>query len=387
MRHVITWRSGVVTSLGRSWHGAQELQVEADGQPLRALAYPELVGSPVPGDRVLLNTTAQRRGLGTGGYAFVVALPDRLPPDPPDGPGHIVKSRYTPLQTMVLGADEQESPHHATLADADDLEQMPVVVADLHSALPAIVAGARHGALQAGRSIPRVAYVMTDGAALPVWFSRTVAGLREAGWIQAAISVGQAFGGDYEAVTVHSGLLVARHVLDADLVVLAQGPGNAGTGTRFGFSGVAVGEGLNAAVSLGGQAVAALRVSGADERARHFGISHHSLTALRRVALRPVHIPIPDLAADARSTSPSQARRGTNLAAVAMRISEQIPSLTDAGHHVHRIGTGGLTEALAQTPVPLSTMGRDLDADPASFLAAAAAGVFVTTLMGGDQGS
>ena len=98
---------------------------------MRALAYPGLVGEPQPGDRVSLNVSALVRGLGTGGYAMVVALPDRLPPDPPPGPGHVVKARYTPLQPMVLGVDEQESPWHERLRDADDVAGMPVVVADL----------------------------------------------------------------------------------------------------------------------------------------------------------------------------------------------------------------------------------------------------------------
>ncbi len=44
---------------------------------------------------------------------------------------------------MVLGADDQESGHHELLADADDLGGTPVVVADLHSALPPVVAGIR----------------------------------------------------------------------------------------------------------------------------------------------------------------------------------------------------------------------------------------------------
>ena len=48
---------------------------------MRALAFPALVGEPRVGDRVLLNVTALERGLGTGGYALVVALPDRLPAD------------------------------------------------------------------------------------------------------------------------------------------------------------------------------------------------------------------------------------------------------------------------------------------------------------------
>jgi hypothetical protein len=142
---VIRWRKGTVDSVVRDWPGAVELEVSIDGGPaerraLRALAYPALVGRPEPGDTVLLNTTALDLGLGTGGYAMVIAVPDRLPPDP-TGPGHLVKARYTPLQATVLGADEQGSPHHETLRDADSLAGLPVIVADLHSALPPILAG------------------------------------------------------------------------------------------------------------------------------------------------------------------------------------------------------------------------------------------------------
>src|SRR5690242_19397560 len=144
---------------------------------MKALAHPSLVGTPEIGDDVLLNTTAWAQQLGTGGYALVVAVPDRLPPDQ-SGPGHLVKARYTPLQTTVLGVDEQDSPHHAALAAADGVDGMPVVVADLHSALPAVLAG-----LRADRPGARAAYVMTDGGTLPLWFSRTVAGLAEAGWL------------------------------------------------------------------------------------------------------------------------------------------------------------------------------------------------------------
>ncbi|HLS24848.1 MAG TPA: DUF3866 family protein [Beutenbergiaceae bacterium] len=370
---MITWRSGEVASLGRSWHGAQELLVLVGTEQIRALAYPDLVGTPRIGDRVLLNTTALARGLGTGGYAFVVAIPDRLPPDPPREPGHIVKARYTPLQAMVLTADEEESPHHPALSDAEDLHGMPVVVADLHSAVPAILAAARWRAERHGRSAPKVAYLMTDDAALPAWFSRTVAGLADAGWLAATITVGQAFGGDYEAVSLHSGLLTAAQVIGADFAVVAQGPGNAGTGTRFGFSGVGAGEALNATVSLRGTPVAALRVSGADPRGRHYGISHHSLTALTRVALRPAQVPVPALGEQ------------TVLREVADRIEAQLPALRAAGHHLHHHGVSGLLQALRHSPVPLSTMGRGLEQDPSAFLAAAVAGVHVAGLVGGNE--
>jgi hypothetical protein len=352
----------VVTAIRREWPGAVELDVAVPGEDdCRALAYPELTGRPEPGDQVLLNTTALALGLGTGGYAFVVAIPGRLPADPPPGPGHVVKARYTPLQATVLGVDEQDSPHHEVLRDADDLGGMPVVVADLHSALPAVLAGAR-AATRPGAA-PLAVYVMQDGGALPAWFSRTRAGLREAGWLTGTITVGQAFGGDLEAVTLHTGLLAARHVLGADLAVVTQGPGNVGTGTRWGFSGVACGEAVNAAAVLNGRPVASLRVSGADERPRHRGISHHSLTAYGRVALARADVVVPELAGELGTQVISQA------------------SALAARHTLVRIPIDGLDEALRACPVPLSTMGRGLDQDPAYFLAAAAAGRHAGSLL------
>lgn len=339
--------------------------VTVDGALIRALAYPALVGSPRVGDRVLLNVAALERGLGTGGYAFVVAIPDRLPEDasePPGQTGHVVKSRYTPLQAMVASAEEQGSPYHEVLRDASSLDGMPVVVADLHSALPAILCGLFETA-----SPPpfRVAYVMLDGGALPAWFSRTAAGLREAGWLAGTVSTGQSFGGDVEAVNVHTGLLAARYVLDADAAIVAQGPGNLGTGTAWGFSGVAAGEAVNAAAVLGGRPVASLRLSFADARSRHQGISHHSRTAYGRVALARADVVVPAL--------PSPL--GEQVAAGAAPLGER--------HRLVTVPVDGLEDALRACPVPLSTMGRGLDEDLGYFLAAAAAGRHAAGLLGG----
>jgi hypothetical protein len=337
---------------------------------VRALAYPALTGLPQPGDRVLLNTTALDLGLGTGGYALVVAIPERLPPDP-ELAGHLVKARYTPLQAIVAGADEQGSPHHDVLRDADDLAGMPVVVADLHSALPAVLAGVFGTAERSGDVGPRpaervrVVYVMQDGGALPAWFSRSCAALKDAGWLAATVTTGQAFGGDLETVTVHTGLLAARHVLDADVAVVAPGPGNLGTGTRWGFSGVAAGEAVNAAAALGGRAVASLRISQADQRERHLGVSHHSLTAYGRVALARADVVIPALPGPL----------GGQVAAQAATLSSR--------HAIVTVPVGGLEDALRASPVRLSSMGRGLDEDPAYFLAAAAAGRHAAGLLDG----
>jgi hypothetical protein len=332
------------------------------GRALPALAYSDLVGEPQPGDRVLLNVAALELGLGTGGVALVVAIPDRLPADPQPSPGHIVKARYTPLQTVVLGVDEQESPHHEILSDAAGIEGMPVIVADLHSAVPAILAGLREAEPNA-----RVAYVMTDGGALPMAFSRTVAGLRDAGWLAGTITVGQAFGGDLEAVNVHTGLLAAALVLHADAAIVAQGPGNLGTDSEWGYSGVAAGETVNAVAVLGGRAIASLRVSQADPRERHRGISHHSLTAYGRVAMAPADLPVPLLGGDFGERVLQQARALVRDSAGRLSLRE--------------VETGGLVAALASSPVALCTMGRGLDQDEASFVAAAAAGRFAATLL------
>ncbi|HWC36642.1 MAG TPA: DUF3866 family protein [Mycobacteriales bacterium] len=354
---MIRWREGTVADVVRRRTGAIELSVSTAEGTLPALAYPELVGEPVVGDRVLLNTTAVNLGLGTGGFALVIALPDRLPADR-DEPGHVVKARYTPLQATVLAVDEQDSPDHAALRDADSIDGMPVVVADLHSALTPVLAGLYDG----GRA-PRVVYVMTDGGALPLGFSRSVGELREAGWLAATVTVGQAFGGDVEAVTLHSGLLAARLVLGAELAIVTQGPGNLGTGTRWGFSGVASGEAVNATGVLGGRAVAALRVSEADPRERHRGVSHHSLTALGRVALLPADIAVPRL-------------KGAFGASIASAVAPLSPP-----HRLATVDVDGLAHAIARAPVKASSMGRGLAEDASYFLSCAAAGRHAATLL------
>lgn len=362
------WAEGSVEEVRGRWPGAVEVRASRDdGSSCRALAYTDLVPEPRPGDRLLLNVAALDLGLGTGGYAMVVAVlspAGHLTGQPPPPGGHLVKARYLPMQAMVAGADEQGSPFHEALAGADSIDGLPVVVADLHSALAPVLAAVQHD-----RPGTRVVYVMSDHAALPIAFSRTVAALREAGLLAATVTVGQAFGGDLEAVNVHSGLLAAKVALHADLVVVTQGPGNLGTGTRWGFSGVACGEAVNAAAVLGGRPVGSLRISGADPRPRHRGVSHHSLTAYGRVALRASELAVPDLAGAVRLTGIAGL---DEVAALAAEVTAAADTLT-----LHRrvlVELDGLDHALTRLPVRMSTMGRSLDEDPAYFLAAAVSG-------------
>ncbi|QRV03023.1 DUF3866 family protein [Arcanobacterium phocisimile] len=358
------YRRGKIISLRRSWGQTCEYNVLLDdGRQVRALGYVPLVGNLDVDDDVILSGSAFERGLGTGGYMMIVIAPNKLPADPPSQPGHIVKARYTPQQYMVQGVDEQESDYHELLADAESINGMPVIVADLHSALPAIVAGIRETNPEL-----TIAYVMTDGGALPAWFSMAGAKLTELGHIRGTITCGQAFGGELEAVNVHSALLAARHVWHADIAIVAQGPGNLGTGTRWGFSGVACGEALNAVHTLGGQPIACLRLSNADMRGRHFGISHHSLRVLRDVVKVGCDVAVPQI---------SDTLHGLVSETWLTAMDDDLRELATFKLCTTRlVEIDRLYETLQNSPVPLKTMGRGLDEDVTSFIAAAAAGRF-----------
>ncbi|MFY9262966.1 MAG: DUF3866 family protein [Actinomycetaceae bacterium] len=370
---MMMWRRGEVIEHRLSWGSASEYNVKLDDERIvRALAYTPQVGELEVGDNVLLSGAAFERGLGTGGYMMVVAVPERLPADPPPSPGHIMKARYTPMQFMVQGVDEQESEHHEVMRAATSIEGMPVVVADLHSALPAVVA-----AIKAKRPAARIAYVMTDGGALPAWFSRAAYTLTQRGDILGTISVGQAYGGELEAVNVHTGLLAAKHVWNADIAVVSQGPGNAGTGTVWGFSGVAVGDALNAAGVLGGQAIACLRLSNADKRERHYGISHHTSRVLKDVVKVPCIVPVPDFADGAVQERLPEGFQNV----VAQQCAALMKSPAGALLKFSDVSSAGAYEILKASPVGLRTMGRDLDGDVSAFVGAAAAGSYAASLL------
>ena len=225
-----------------------------------------------------------------------------------------------------------------------------------------------------GMPCPGGGRVVGPARGRPGRFSRSYAELREAGLLAGSVTVGQAFGGDLEAVTVHSGLLAARLALAADLVVLTQGPGNLGTGTRWGFSGVAAGEAVNAAAVLGGRPVGSLRVSAADPRERHRGVSHHSLTAYGRVALMRCAIAVPDFGAE------------PGLEGLVEPVA-QAAALLGRRHDLVPVDLTGLLSLLVSSPIRLSSMGRGVRDDPAYFLAAAAAGRHAAHLLTPSEGA
>jgi hypothetical protein len=356
---MIRLRRGVVRALGESRPGAVELEVEVEGAGAPAIAYPDLVGPVAVGDTVLLNTTAVALGLGTGGVHFVVAVEGAEPGGDPEG--HVMKARYTPQQTAVRTVEET---HRDRLEASSGLAGVPVVCTPLHSMLGPAAAAARVAGAE------RIVYVMTDGAALAGAFSRLVPSLRAAGLLDGWITCGQAFGGELEASTVWTGLLAATEVLSADVILVADGPGNLGTDTTWGVSALGNGHALNAAAVLGGRPVAALRISFADTRERHRGLSHHSRTILREVAAPGCNVAVPVLEDDAQRAAVWDALRDAKL---------------EERHHLVEVdgrpGIAGLTDHA----VEVATMGRGPDEDPAFFLAAGAAGVLAARMAAGNR--
>jgi hypothetical protein len=345
-----SFRVGVVSEVVGTRAGLQRVLVDLGSAPERAYVLTQLIGPVAVGDRVVVNTTAVELGLGTGGWHVVHwnlardALTD-AGANADALPGAGMKLRYTSLQVGVENAE---------LAEVADIGRMPVVAAGLHSQLAAVAVGFKHI-----RPEGRLVYVMTDGGALPIAISDLVWKLRERGLIDATVTCGQAFGGDFEAVSAHGALAVARHVAGADAAVVAMGPGSAGTASRLGFSGIEVGSVLDAAAALRGLPIAALRVSFADARPRHHGVSHHSITVLSVATRSRVRVAVPCVGGD------EEQRIRRDLAAAGI----------DARHEIVDVAPVGAVHLFAARDLQVESMGRAATEDPVLFEAAAAAGV------------
>lgn len=332
-----TFRQASVTGVIDDRPGFVRVQLD-DGT--RAFALTQLTGPVGPGDEVVVNTTAVDLALGSGGWHIVHWNLTRGPWSEP-GAGHLMKLRYTSLQ-VDTGAGEEEG------AVPRSLDGCPVVVAGVHSQLPVVAAAI--GALRPGT---RTAYVMTDGAALPLAMSDQVIALREAGLLCGTVSAGHAFGGDIEALNVPSALSLARHRLEAEVIIVAMGPGIAGTASELGFTGLEAAPALDAAAWLGGRPICCLRCSDGDPRARHRGISHHSRTVLDAVRSE-VDVAVPP------GVDPAADR-----------------------HRWHVIRPGDVGALLADAGLDVATMGRGPDEDPLYFAAAAASGHLAVRLLPG----
>lgn len=328
-----SFRTARVTAIIQERPGLQRVGT-SEG---RAYALTRLVGTVAVGDDVVLNTTAVELGLGTGGWHVVHwNLARRAWRE--QGPGHILKLRYTSLQ-VDTGAGEENG------GLPGDLAGTPVVACTVHSQVPCVAAAAR-----SVRPGTRVAYVMTDGAALPLVLSDLVAAMTEAKVLAGTVTAGHAFGGDVEAVSVPSALALARHRLGAELIVVGMGPGVVGTASTLGTTAVEAAAVLDAAQALGGRPILAVRASVGDERARHQGISHHSTTVLRL------------------------ARPGVTVALPTGIEAEVQRALDVPAHHIEHLEVPSMPAVLDGLGLEVTTMGRSPAQDPLFFAVSGAAG-------------
>lgn len=355
VRYLINRQIGIVKEIVLVDHNFLEIVVLVGEKPVKVYAYPEMTGELLVGDKVLLNTTAVDLSLGSGGYHFVMAIlesPRTTDDSAQKKSGHIMKLRYTPFQIKVLAVEEEDSPWHGLMDTDEELSGTPVIAGSLHSMLIPCVCG-----IKAIKPNLRAAYVMTDGGALPIGFSKAVRALKEAGLICGTVTIGHAYGGDYEAVNLFSGILAAKKVLRAQVIVVLMGPGIVGTGTRWGNTSLEVGQIINAIFSLGGKSFMIPRLSFAEQRDRHWGLSHHTLTVLRKVALAPTCLVLPELNEQQKKI-----------------ILDQLQA-QKLGKYKLVWDTGEEGIKLAQKiELPLNHMGRSYEEDPGFFLAASAAG-------------
>jgi len=342
-----------------------EVKVIVDGIVKTAINYNFLTGPVKTGDRLLLNTTAVHLALGSGGYHFVeFNFSHPLPPF--EGRGHIMKLCYTPWQMRVLSCEEYASGNRALLARFGGLDKTPVLIGELHSMIAPAVA-----VLKYYRPACRIAYIMTDETALPLPFSRTIARLQEKGLLSGTVTCGHAFGGDLEAVNVYSALAACRSLIGADFIVIAPGPGSIGTASRLGFSGMETGDHVNRVNALGGTPLYIPRISFAERRRRHFGVSHHTLTALALASLSPALLVLPQM-------DPQRLRLCLNQLTGRKLLSR---------HQLQLLQAPPLEMIMEQMEIgPMESMGRSYRDDPCFFDAAASAAAAALRLAEQNEG-
>lgn len=338
-------RRGTVVAVG-------PLEVEIGGERRMAWADPVLVGPCEPGDEVVVNTEALDLGLGSGGFDVVmVNLTRGLEGPGAEGP-HVMKLNYSSLQHPVRPVEREisgDDPNAVT-------DRIPVLVIGLHGQLaPAAWAFARRLAeRRGGRAV--LGYVQTQGGALPGALSRDVKSLLDHGLLAGHVTAGPTWGGTGEAITT-IGALDAAGSLGWDAVVAGPGPGILGSGTTYGHGGMAALDTAHASLALAAPTVLAPRLSGADPRPRHRGLSHHSRTVLSHL-LGGVDLPLPE---------------GSE------GLADQVREL---GRGKHRVTIEPVElERFESSELVTRTMGRGPSDDPEFFAGALAAGARLASLV------
>jgi hypothetical protein len=338
-----------------------ELAAEGGSEPRPAIADVGLVGLSEAGDEVIVNVEALDLGLGSGGFDIVhVNLTRGL--DAPGAPErNVMKLNYTSLQHTVEPVEGEQQL-------GVPLER-PVAVLALHGQLAPVA-----WAFARARPDGRLGYIQTEGGALAGSHSRTVATLRAQGLLAGHLTAGSAFGGEGEAISTAGALQHGICELGWDAAVCGPGPGIVGSSSRLGHGGMLALDSAHTALALGCSTLLVARMSSGDARARHRGISHHTLTVLD-LLLEPVSVALP---AGMRSPVGSDLRAG--LGAVFGKAGSSRPALATDVERPARITRHDWRRAEVDLPayassgLPADTMGRGLAEDPLFFGAALAGG-------------
>lgn len=328
--------------------GEDPLTVEVDGEQRRAWADQVLLGEMREGDEVIVNVAALDLELGSGGFDVVHVNLTRGLDASGDSREHVMKLNYTSLQHPIAPVElPVRLSNHMGGKGAPEQRGtgLPVLVLPLHGHL----APAAWAAAQASPGL-KVGYVQTAGGALPGALSRDVAQLRERGLLCGHITAAPSYGGEHEALSVAGALDAAAHGLNWDAAIVAPGPGIIGSETRLGHGGMAALDSAHAALALGLPTLLSPRLSEADPRERHRGVSHHTLTVLE-LLLGGVEVPLPE-------GNPEVASQLANAAGDRHRLQEAPIDL----------------KGYAASGLPARTMGRGIDDDPLFFAAPLAAG-------------
>jgi hypothetical protein len=367
-------RRATVVGADRAPGPEQSLLVEladAPGDHRAAIIDVGLLGRAEIGDELIVNVQALDLGLGSGGFDVVHVNLSRGLAAQGAADAHVMKLNYSSLQHVVTPVEDErlELP-----------VDRPVAVLALHGQLAAVAWAFAQGAPGA-----KLGFVQTAGGALPGGHSRTVAGLRARGLLAGHLTAGAAYGGEGEAITTAGALHHGLRTLRWDAAICGPGPGIVGSGSALGHGGMAALDSAHAALALGAPTLLVARMSSGDERARHRGLSHHTLTVLD-LLLEPVTVALPagmrspvgtDLRAGlgavfggASAGRPGEDRRATPRDAEPPLLIDRPARIT---RHDWRRATVDLP-AYAACGLPAQTMGREITSDPLFFGAALAGG-------------
>jgi hypothetical protein len=359
-------RRATVSEAGSGDGAEQDLLIELEGHLRPAIADVALVGRAEVDDELIVNVQALDLKLGSGGFDIVHANLTRGLGGEGFAGASVMKLNYTSLQHAVTPVEDER-----LLLPVE----RPVAVLALHGQLAAV---AWAFAQEAPGSL--LGYVQTEGGALPGGHSRTVPALRARGLLAGHLTAGAAFGGEGEAITTAGALHHGLRALGWDAAVCGPGPGIVGSGSPLGHGGMSALDSAHASLALGCPTLIVARMSSGDDRARHRGISHHTLTVLD-LLLQEVTVALP-----AGMRSPVGADLRAGLGSVFGGAMPSRPALALDVERPVRITRHDWRRAVVDLPafaasaLPAETMGRGLTDDPLFFAAALAGGTALAEL-------